>query len=348
VPVIRHLLAQNHKVVIAADGPPLQFLQGYFPGLEFIRFPGARIIYPSGNNMVMKMMLQSPSILFNIYRENQQLKKIIRETGADVVISDNRFGLWSKQAYSVYITHQLMIKAPVQWAWAEPLLHRMHGWFIRQYDECWIPDLPGEMNLSGDLGHKYPIPPHGNFIGFLSRFEKPVNQENPRGQEMAPDILVLLSGPEPQRSILESKVLDEISLHRGLHVVLLQGLPGENKQRYPFPGVAVLSHLPDDELARLICSARLIICRPGYSTLMDLAALGNNAVLVPTPGQTEQEYLAKKLAATGTFYSIEQKDFNFTDALQGGRGLASSPDFMNDSSLLAKQIAGLVEKVRAR
>jgi UDP:flavonoid glycosyltransferase YjiC (YdhE family) len=347
VPVIRQLLAQNHKVVIAADGSPLQFLKGYFPDLEFIRFPGARIIYPSGNNMVMKMMLQSPSILFNIYRENQHLKKIIKETGADVVISDNRFGLWSRQAYSVYITHQVMIKAPGKLKWTEPLFFRLHRWFINQYDECWIPDLPGENKLSGDLGHKYPVPGNASFVGLLSRFEQPDESQSAVITDNSPDLLFMLSGPEPQRTILEDRIMKETEAYPDLKVVILQGLPGEFRKQSPSPGITIFNHLPDHEMSRLICGAGAIICRPGYSTLMDLATLGRNALLIPTPGQTEQEYLAERLAASGSFRTISQDDFNLTRALAEVKLMPASFKINNNKSLLEDKIKSLATKIFA-
>jgi len=335
----------GHQVLIAADGRPYDFLNEIFPDFKFIRLPGTRIRYPSGKWMALKMLVQSPSIIFNIYKENQRLKKIIKMTGADVVISDNRFGLWSKKTYSIYMTHQVMIKAPQSMKWAEPWLYRLHRWFIGHYDECWIPDLPGEPNLSGDLSHKYPLPINAKFIGILSRFEN-----NPRpptaDRRPPPDLLILLSGPEPQRSIFEEIIFRELDLHRGLHVVILQGLPGERNESYPIPGVAVFNHLPDKEIAGLIAGAGLIICRPGYSTLMDLVTLGRSAVLVPTPGQTEQEYLAETATKRGSFFSVVQDRFNLDLALDKGRGLMPPVSGLIDQSILDKHILNLASILR--
>jgi predicted glycosyltransferase len=344
VPVIRQLREQNHEIIIAADGQGLEFLQRYFSDLKFIRFRGMRIKYPSGRRMIPKMIIQSPAILFNIFSEHQHLKKIIKDKKPDVVISDNRFGLWSKEVYSIYMTHQVMIKAPANLKWAEPLLHKAHRWFIRQYDECWIPDLPGDINLSGDLSHKYPIPANAKYIGLLSRFESNISHSPPPHVPQSPplpvspsprlpvpsspDLLFLLSGPEPQRTIFEKIILKELEQHRGLHAVILQGLPGNYKEHSPAPGVMVLNHLPDGELAELVSISRIIVCRPGYSTLMDLIALGRNAILVTTPGQTEQEYLAENLSSKGSFYSIEQDKFNLDEVLEAGKKLKQSPEFL--------------------
>jgi len=344
-------------VILAADGRPYDFLREYFPGLELIRFPGVRITYPPGKNMTGKMLARAPHILLSIYREHRRLKEIVRAYAIDVVISDNRFGLWSKEVYSVYMTHQVLIKAPERLQWTEPWLSRVHRWFINHYDECWIPDLPGHPNLSGDLGHKYPLPKNSKYTGLLSRFENPKspNPKSPNPQipkSPNPQIpkspnLFLLSGPEPQRSIFENIILKELAKHPGLEAVILRGLPGEPQQKSPFPGVEMYNHLPDIEMVRLIREAGLIICRPGYSTLMDLAVLGRNAVLVPTPGQTEQEYLASNLTGSGPFYAMSQEGFSLDEALREGARLKESRLMNeNDGSLLSDAIGDLPEKVR--
>ncbi len=344
VPVIRHLLDQKHEVIIAADGRPLDFLKEYFPELEFVRLPGFRVSYPPGNKMMLKMFLQSPFIFINIFKEYSRLKKIIRKFDIDVVISDNRFGLWSKNVYSVYMTHQVMIKAPDNMKWSEPILHRFHGWFIRHYDECWIPDLPGDMNLSGDLGHKYPLPINGHFTGILSRFEESADPPEPNDPDAAPDLLIMLSGPEPQRSVLEKLILKELDIHRGLHAVILQGLPGKIIKHSPLPGVIIFNHLPDRDISRLIRQSGTIICRPGYSTIMDLVTIGRSAILIPTPGQTEQEYLAGYLSANGSFGRMDQAGFDLGLALQAGRQLHETLIIRNDRSLLAARIKALHKK----
>jgi len=287
------------------------------------------------------MAVQSPAILFGIYREHLQLKKIIREYQVDAVISDNRFGMWSGKAYSVYMTHQLMIKAPENMKWAEPCLFKAHQWLIRHYDECWVPDFPGGKNLSGDLSHQHPIPKSGHFIGILSRFENPERAAGTVAGKEGPDLLIMISGPEPQRTIFETLILNELASFPLQNVVILQGLPGVLKQSSPLPGVRLFNHLPDGEISRLIGNAGKIICRPGYSTIMDLVALGRNAILVPTPGQTEQEYLARHLSSDGLFIRMEQDGFKLGLALQADKKLPESIDFQNDHSLLEARINAL-------
>jgi UDP-N-acetylglucosamine transferase subunit ALG13 len=295
--------------------------------------------------MFWKVTGQLPKILRGIGKEHRLLQRVIRENRIDAVISDNRFGMWNCRVHSVYITHQLNIKAPEGWQFAEPLLHFMHRHFWKNYRECWIPDFPGSPNLSGNLGHPRKVPPGCHYIGPLSRFAQlsEIHKDAASGQ---PDLLVLLSGPEPQRSIFEKLVLTQLSGIPSITVVIVRGLPG-NTERLDMPsGVTFHSHLPDGELASLIRSARGIICRPGYSTLMDLWALGRGAVLVPTPGQTEQEYLAKHHSRGGYFVSMSQADFNLEQALKQAIGLPT-PSFPEDPQhYLDTRISSLLEQIR--
>jgi len=341
VTVIKHLLDTNYEVIIAADGMPLAFLKGYFPDLDFISLPGYKVSYPSGQNMALKIVRQAPGILWQSRREHHRLEKIITDHKIDIVVSDNRFGLWSKKAYSVYVTHQIFIKAPESLKWTEPLLHHFHKWFIRKYNECWVPDLPGTNNLSGDLAHKHPLPPNAYFIGALSRFQKDALTTSDTEKGLRPDVLVMLSGPEPQRTILENIVINELSQHNDLNIVILRGLPGKQNLHTQFQGVTVFNHLQDEEMRELIISAGVIICRSGYSTIMDLAMLGKSAVLVPTPGQTEQEYLAGYLTEKGWFLRLTQNEFSISEALELAKKMPGSIDTENNDLLLETRISGL-------
>lgn len=337
VPVINALLARNAEVILAGEGQVLEFLKLNFPGQTFIHFPGTRIRYPSGRGMAAKMLVQLPAIIHGIGREHRLLRQMVRDLGIDIVISDNRFGLWTRHAHTVYITHQVMIKAPAGYRWAEGLLHRLHRWIIRRYDVLWVPDNPGAQNLSGDLSHKYPLPANGAYTGILSRFGTAANPA-PDKKRHKPDLLVILSGPEPQRTILEEKVLRNINEEKITGVVMLRGLPGSAGHPQQMPGVVIHDHLPDDDLRELITGARVIVCRPGYSGLMDLVSLGRPAVLVPTPGQTEQEYLADYLSASGSFQQLDQEGFTVRKALHAALALPERIDFTNQAHLLFRQL----------
>ena len=303
IPIIRLLIQKNAEVIIAADGRPFELLQQEFPTIEIIRLKGYNIHYPKDGSMIWKMLLSIPKILKGIKTEHHALKRIIEEKKIDVVISDNRFGLWSKQVKSVFITHQLMIKSP----FAEKLLHRINLHYIKKYDECWIPDAKESTNLSGDLSHKYELPNNTFFIGPLSRFEKSTSV-NPQY-----DLMVIVSGPEPQRTIFESMISEQASKSK-LKVLIVCGTPEENKTEEKGT-VKMVSHLHTDEMQQAILNSNLIIARSGYSTIMDLAVLGKKAIFIPTPGQTEQEYLAEMLVQKKIAYYQKQSEFNLESAL---------------------------------
>lgn len=308
IPIIRYLLEKNCEVIIGADGRPLQLLQKEFPSCEFVTMPGYKISYPKNGSMVLKMAVQIPKILAGIKREHEQLQTIIKEKRIDAVISDNRFGLWSREAPCVFITHQVMVKSPL----GETFIHQLNKNYIRKYSECWVPDVSGENNLSGDLGHKFPLPENAKHIGVLSRFRKSSIRS------VKNKLLVLLSGPEPQRTVFEKKILEQLSPWRGAggEALVVQGITEKNERRKVSEYVEVVSHLTSDELQKEIQSSEIILSRPGYSTVMDLAVLGKKVVFVPTPGQTEQEYLGQYFSEKKIAYSVSQKKFDLKAALR--------------------------------
>ena len=310
VQVIKALLSRKCKVVVAADGAPLDFLQKEFPQIKFIRFRGKAIRYPDKGSMMLKMLWQAPSFLMSIWKEHQHLKKLVKETGATLVISDNRYGLWNKNVQTVFITHQLFIKAPRKFEWVEPFLKKIIRFFVRKFDHCWVPDFPEAPGLSGGLSHKETMK-GVSYVGPLSRFSDLADHsfKNPLpGDFPQKFILAIISGPEPQRSRFEEILRNQFE-KTNWPVVFLLGKPG-SEFRYRSGDLYFLDHADTPEFAWLIKNAGLVICRSGYSTLMDLSVFGKKALLVPTPGQTEQEYLAEMLAGSDQAHCVKQKDLN--------------------------------------
>jgi len=288
VPVIRQLLADGHEPVLVSDGYPLEFLRQEFPTLRFIEYPSYPVFYAAGKSQVGAMIISFPNILKGILNEHTWLRNLLQTEQFDQVISDNRFGMWNKQVHSIYITHQLMVKMPFYLKFLEPLVHRIHKAFINRYDECWIPDVEGKIGLSGDLSHKYPLPLHAAFIGPLSRFREMENTQ--------PDarfkVVAVISGVEPQRTIFEKSLIDRFK-NADYSTLIVAGLPQSEKIVEQINSITLISHLHDQELASVLLGATKIISRSGYSTIMDLKALNclYKAEFIPTPGQTEQEYL---------------------------------------------------------
>ena len=302
VPIIKALEARGKNVLLAADGFPLEFLKQEFPHLEHISFPGFKVKYATDDNQMGAMFTQLPQFLKGIRQEHRAIKKICAQYQIDTVISDNRFGLWNRRVYSIYMTHQLVVKMPIKWHKLEKLVWFVHRLFINQYNTCWIPDFANHENLTGELTHKYKLPKKAQFIGILSRFSSTLEVSGHSPYET----IALISGPEPHRSILENKLIKHLqkSLFPSL---IVRGVPSQQTEEVNILNVKLLSHLDTPTLQSLIASTPTVMCRSGYSTLMDLVSLDKKAILIPTPGQTEQEYLAEHMKQLGfTVFSQDE------------------------------------------
>jgi len=288
VPIIRKLMAEGHEPVLVADGYPLQFLRQEFPTLRFIEFPSYSVYYASGTSQVSAMLFNFPSIVRGIINEHRWLSNLLKTEHFDQIISDNRFGMWNKHIHSIYITHQLMIKMPQGLKFLEPFVHFIHKVFINRYDECWIPDLKENGGLSGDLAHEYPLPRNAKFIGTLSRFDGMGNITPTHEYE----VVVVVSGIEPQRTLFEESLMLKYK-NRAEKILIVGGQPQQKETKKEAGNITLVSHLSTIELAAAFLGAKKIISRSGYSTIMDLEALKclHKAEFIPTPGQTEQEYL---------------------------------------------------------
>ena len=305
VPIIKALSKQGHKVIIAADKGPLAFLQKAFPDLEFIEFPGFDPKYSRSNSQVFKMLASFPGALKDFRRDHKTVETIVKNHNIDVVISDNRFGCWSKQVHSVFITHQLHIQVPKIWRWTSPIINIFNNSYIKKYDEAWVPDDEKAPALGGRLSHptikRFKI----SYLGILSRF----SSDNQDDTEKTNKYLVVLSGPEPQRTMFEDIVLKQAKEIKD-NVLILRAKPESNDLvRDVSPNISVFNHVDDEMFVKLVNSSENIICRGGYSSLMDLVRLDRTAYLVPTPGQTEQEYLANHLGKEGYFNWCKQTYF---------------------------------------
>ncbi len=259
--------------------------------------------------MIFRLLLQVPRILNTIWREHRWLKKTVSQYQIDAVISDNRFGLWHKTIPCIFITHQLRIRVPGS-KFMEHLVQKINYRHINRFTGCWVPDEEKAPGLAGELSHpdKFPAVPL-SYIGPLSRLVKKeiTEQQN--------HLLILLSGPEPQRTLLEEKLLAELVHYPGT-ATLVRGLPGNNSMLPSTNMIRIYNHLPAEELNTEMHKAALLICRSGYSTVMDLAHLGKRSILIPTPGQTEQEYLATLYQQQQTACTSAQQHFSLASALK--------------------------------
>ncbi|HTR81805.1 MAG TPA: glycosyltransferase [Bacteroidota bacterium] len=331
IPIIRELGKHDCEVIVAADGRPYELLKREFPSLMMVRLPGISISYPEKGNMALGIIMQFPSIIASILREHRAMKKIHKELRIDGIVSDNRFGLFTKKIPSVYVTHQIAIEMPRSFLWASQFVRWLHKAVIRRYTECWIPDFDGEKNLSGKLSHGFALPKNAKFVGPLSRMER----ISAPSQEY--EILVVLSGPEPQRTVFENMLVEQLKFIPQ-KTLLVRGIPEKNQRIRISDSCIVVSHLDSDALNKAMAAAAIIIARPGYSTIMDLDALGKKAILIPTPGQTEQEYLAQRFRELKIFFTCEQKEFVLEKALKKIEDFSGLSSPMTNHSLLISAI----------
>lgn len=338
IPIIKELLRRGHHVMVAGGKNPKEIICKEFPDIEYIPFASLKITYPKKGSMAFHFIKMLPRFIFSIRKEHVQLKRIIKENNIDVVISDNRFGLWSKTTYSVFITHQVMIKMPQKLKFAEYWMYRINRFFIYKYNRCWIPDNDLMPYLAGDLSHKYSLNGKTSYVGLLSRFSKRIEKKEVYFSEHF-EVMAILSGPEPYRSDFEKLLIKQMQ-RLSCRCLLVKGVPEKTPIRQEINNVVIYSHLDTDTMLRAIKNSNNLICRAGYSTIMDLIALKRTAVLVPTPGQTEQEYLAEYYALRKMFVEIKQDDFNINDALS--RISVYSWTYMNpEDNLLEKEITRL-------
>lgn len=285
VPVIKKLIQKN-KVIIASSGNALRFLKNYFPSLTIIEKPGYHIRYSITLPVAFSILSNVPSIVSSIRKENSWLKKQVEILKPNVIISDNCYGFYHQEIKSIIITHQLMLKMPAGFSFAESTVHYWIKKRLNKFDECWVPDYAGSENLSGDLSHKYPVDDRVIFIGPLSRFDSPLKLK-----EKNIDITYLISGPEPHRTFFQQQCIDDAKKNNWKAIVV-SGLPGKHEIIHDNL-ITIFPHLNDELLLDVLCRSKKVICLSGYSSIMDFHALQIKATMHPTPGQTEQEYLAK-------------------------------------------------------
>lgn len=297
VPLIKQFIDEGHNVIIGADNNPLAFLQQEFPQLATVIIPGYEVEYDEKGS-VLKLFYESVKFYNYIKKEKQLIDEIIEQYQIDRIVSDNRYGLYSDKVESIIITHQLYPKSPL--AVGEKMSHKQIEKLLLNFDEVWIPDVIGVNNLSGDLSHLNPLKQQHKFIGVLSRFKQPIEQP-----EIEYDICAIISGPEPQRSIFEELIIHQIKANN-LKAIVCRGQPSKNAHNEDF----IYNHLTTKELKKYILKSNYVVCRSGYSSIMDLFVLEKKALLVPTPGQTEQEYLAEYHKDRGQFLIQQQDQLN--------------------------------------
>ena len=342
IPLARKLQEMNNNIIIGSGEEHLALFRTELPGLTYINFSGFRPGYSRYFPQYLILLLKTPMLLYHIVLEHLRLKKIIREHAIDIVISDNRFGLWNKNVISVYVTHMPLIPLPKPLRLLELIGVMLHRAVIKRYSLCFIPDLPGELNVSGRLSHGVRLPDNVRYTGILSRFNY-TEESNQQNRIKFQHNTVILSGPEPQREMLKKKLVTLLKEQEPL-TVILEGRPDKPEEIVKSGNILYYNHLAASEMKDMITGSESIISRSGYTTIMDLISLNRAALLIPTPGQTEQEYLAGYLAEKGWFCTISQGEIKAGFSLPSTE--ASWPVEIIEQSkiLLSEALKELLEK----
>ncbi len=314
IPIIKALNKKGFEPIIASDGAALSLLRKEFPKFSTIELPSYNVTYAKkGKYFKLKMLKDSPKLIQAIKDEKKAVKSIVKTYNISGIISDNRLGVYNKNVPCAFMTHQLnVLSGKTTW-----LSTKLHEKFIKRFDVCWVPDAKGEVNLSGKLGRSKNVELSTVYLGPISRFTK-------KHAETSIDLLVLLSGPEPQRTMLEEKLLQDIKNYDG-SIVFVKGKPAKDESVITQGNLTIYNFMTSELLEDTINKSKLVLSRSGYTTIMDLAKLEKRAFFIPTPGQTEQEYLAKRLKKQGFVPSCDQDSFNIKmlDKVSQYKGLKS-------------------------
>ncbi len=312
IPIIKALQEKGFNPILASDSDALTLLQKEFPDLKSYTLPSYNISYSKGKNLKYKLFLSTPKIVKAIQQEKKIVAQIVRKEQLSGIISDNRFGVRSAKIPSVYITHQINVLSGRTTA----ITSKLHQKIIAKFDECWVPD-DKERTLSGKLSSCEDIKFKVKYIGALSRFKK---QKLPQKY----DLLIVLSGPEPQRTILEQKLLVQLKTY-AKKALFVRGVFTVDKLPSIQTNITVVNYMLSDELEHAFNESKLVLARSGYTTILDLSKLGKKAFFIPTPGQFEQEYLAEQLAeqSIAPYNSQEQFQLKLLDKIENYSGFTT-------------------------
>ena len=302
IPIIKALQENNFTPIIASDGIALELLRKEFPYLKTLELPSYQIEYAkNGKNFKWKLIKSLPKMLEAIKEEKRIVKKWIEKHKIDGIISDNRLGVFSKKIPSVFITHQLnVMTGNTTW-----ITSKLHQHIIKKYKACWVPDINSQLNLTGKLGHLENDPLKVRYLGPLSRMHK-------MALPIQYDLMIILSGPEPQRGMLEAHLTEEVKRFKG-KVVFIKGIIESEQVKEQIENVTYYNFMKTRQLEQTFNESKKVLCRSGYTTIMDLVKLNKKAFFIPTPGQYEQIYLAEKLQEEGLVPYATQDNFKIED-----------------------------------
>jgi uncharacterized protein (TIGR00661 family) len=337
IPIIKELIQQNCTVHIGGTQITNAILAQEFLDCQYHIFPSYGISYPEKASQFLKyMILQLPQMYKVVKEENRLTKELLEQYGYDLIISDNRFGVHNKKCKSVFITHQLNVAIP-QSKFLEYLTNKSNQFYINKFDKVLIPDWENHL-LTGELSSEMGIRPSISYLGCISRW----GVEQSQTSVIENSILVILSGPEPQRTMLENMLMKQ-SLMANIRLTIVRAKPNETDKPVQ-ENIVFYNHLKANDLQELVLKSEIVISRAGYTTIMDLVSIQKNAILIPTPGQTEQEYLAARLESQNLFQFYSQSEFNLNKAIEKFQTNEWS-SFPKEKTQLKEKISELINEL---
>jgi uncharacterized protein (TIGR00661 family) len=330
ITIIDYLKNNGHNIHIASDGIALDFLKETYPDLVFHELPSYGIKYKY-TFMPLNIIEKGPRLIKTLFNEHRATKQIVKANQIDLIINDNRLACFHNEKPSVFISHQLTI--PVRNRAFRKFTNFLHHLFINKYDYCWIPDFKDTNNLAGDISYSTRKSPPKQYLGPLTTLKLIPNREDL-------PLLIVLSGPEPQRSIFERKIINQASQLEE-SIVLVRGTNKSRSFDSTNKHLEILDLVDRNKLALLIQRAKRVICRSGYTSIMDFALNPKALYFVPTPGQYEQEYLAKHWFEKMRVPFCAQQNFNLKEAFEN----ATLPKMNYPPTNYAKEIDKLLAKI---
>ena len=297
IPLIRQFLAEGDEVVLAGDGDSIMLLRKTFPDLRVVDLPSLELRYTHNTQQRGFYLRAIPALIRFTLADHYYLRQLLAREHFDRVISDNRFGLFSREIHCTYITHQLYPILPKRLRIVQPIARALHALIYRRYSEVWVPDYADSThNLAGDLAHGGAFDQYARYIGPLSRFSQYIDEEGTKvcqANDHTYPVVAILSGLEPQRTYFEQALIADLK-DAADRTLIVRGKIGVPTTVTQIGNITLVPHMSDEQLMRFMHDAQKIMVRSGYSTIMDLAILGllDKAYFYPTPGQSEQEYLA--------------------------------------------------------
>ncbi|MEM0150374.1 MAG: glycosyltransferase [Thermoplasmata archaeon] len=307
LPLIKKLISEGNDLTIIAHGRSLEFFKRTLSDIRTIELPDYPIEYTnSRSSFIPKLIMKSPAIISSLFEEHEEFEKLQRKENFSLIISDNRYGIFKVGVPSFLLTHQLRILNPYRIKFFETLSMYYNGYVGKYFTGILVPDFE-QNSLTGELSHslKFIDVNKIHYVGPISEYKK---------KDLAKDIdlLAVISGPEPQRTIFENKVIQELKNFDGKYFAVL------GRPEIKMENENIVSFVSTEKLNELFNRSKLILSRSGYSTIMDLFYTGGKPIFVPTPGQPEQEYLADYISLKEISVSINQENFNLSSINYNG------------------------------